>query len=95
MNEWVLMGVGDILLLHTDGLAEHRNTDDEYYPLLHTHGVGERRNADDDYYPRRLEQKLKAVKHQTAAEIFDAIRMDLLAFSRPADDITLVVIKRT
>ena len=24
MNEWVLMGAGDILLLHTDGLAEHR-----------------------------------------------------------------------
>jgi serine phosphatase RsbU (regulator of sigma subunit) len=32
--------------------------------------------------------------HQTAAEIFDAIRADLLDFSRPADDITLVAIKR-
>jgi serine phosphatase RsbU (regulator of sigma subunit) len=77
MNQWVLMGAGDILLLHTDGLVEHRNTDDA------------------EYYPQRLEQKLRAVKHQTAAEIFDAIRMDLLAFSRPADDVTLVVIKRT
>jgi serine phosphatase RsbU (regulator of sigma subunit) len=77
MNEWVLMGAGDILLLHTDGLVEHRNTDDA------------------EYYPQRLEQKLRAVKHQTAAEIFDAIRMDLLAFGRPADDVTLVVIKRT
>ena len=76
MNEWVLMGAGDILLLHTDGLVEHRN-------------------ADDDYYPQRLEQKLRDVKHQTAAEIFDAIKTDLLAFGRPADDITLVVIKRT
>lgn len=76
MNEWVLMGAGDILLLHTDGLAEHRNTDD-------------------DYSPRRLEEKLREVKHRTATEIFDAIRMDLLAFGRPADDITLVVIKRT
>jgi len=75
MNEWVLMGAGDILLLHTDGLVEHRN-------------------GDDDYYPQRLEQKLREVKHQTAAEIFDAIRADLLDFSRPADDITLVVIKR-
>jgi serine phosphatase RsbU (regulator of sigma subunit) len=77
MNQWVLMGAGDILLLHTDGLVEHRNTDDA------------------EYYPQRLEQKLRAVKHQTAAEIFEAIRMDLLAFSRPADDVTLVVIKRT
>ncbi len=75
MNEWALMGAGDILLLHTDGLVEHRN-------------------AAADYYPQRLEQKLREVKHQTAAEIFDAIRADLLDFSRPADDITLVVIKR-
>jgi serine phosphatase RsbU (regulator of sigma subunit) len=76
MNEWVLMGAGDILLLHTDGLVEHENTDEEYYP-------------------QRLEQQLRAVKHRTAAEIFDAIRTDLLAFGKPADDITLVVIKRT
>jgi len=76
LNEWVLMGTGDILLLHTDGLVDHRN-------------------ADDDYYPHRLEQKLRAVKHQTAAEIFEAIRTDLLAFGTPADDVTLVVIKRT
>jgi Serine phosphatase RsbU, regulator of sigma subunit len=76
MNEWVLTGAGDILLLYTDGLVEHRN-------------------GADDYYPQRFEQKLREVKHQTAAEIFDAIRADLLDFSRPADDITLVVIKRT
>ena len=76
MNEWLLMGVGDILLLHTDGLVEHRN-------------------ADDDYYPERLEQKLRAVKHQTAAEIFDAVSTDVQAFSAPEDDVTLVVIKRT
>jgi serine phosphatase RsbU (regulator of sigma subunit) len=75
MNEWVLMGAGDILLLHTDGLVDHRN-------------------ASDDYYPQRLEQKLRDVKHRTAADIYDAVTADLLAFGRPADDITLVVIKR-
>lgn len=32
MNEWVLMSTGDILLLNTDGLVEHRNGDDDYYP---------------------------------------------------------------
>ena len=32
MNEWVLMGQGDILLLHTDGLAEHRHGDEDYFP---------------------------------------------------------------
>jgi serine phosphatase RsbU (regulator of sigma subunit) len=76
MNQWVLMGAGDILLLHTDGLMEHCNADDC------------------DYYPGCLEQKLRDVKHQTAAEIFDAIRTEVLAFSKPRDDISLVVIKR-
>ena len=32
MNEWRIMGAGDILLLHTDGLTEHRRGDDEYAP---------------------------------------------------------------
>jgi len=32
MNEWTLMGEGDILLLHTDGLNEHRNGDIPYFP---------------------------------------------------------------
>jgi hypothetical protein len=75
MNQWVLMGEGDILLLHTDGLVEHRH-------------------AAADYYPARLEQKLRDVKHQTAADIFDAIKADLLAFGKPSDDISLVVVKR-
>jgi serine phosphatase RsbU (regulator of sigma subunit) len=75
MNQWVLMGQGDILLLHTDGLVEHRNA----------HGR---------YCPRHLEDTLRTVKHQTAVEIFEAIRADLLAFGKPADDISVVVIKR-
>ena len=33
MNKWRLMGAGDILLLHTDGLTEHRRgSDEEYVP---------------------------------------------------------------
>jgi len=73
-NEWWLMGAGDILLLHTDGLVEHA-AGDEYY------------------FPGRLEQKLREVKHLTAREILDAIEQDLLAFSPPTDDISIVVIK--
>jgi serine phosphatase RsbU (regulator of sigma subunit) len=33
INQWLLMGEGDILLLHTDGLAEHRRPGDPYCPL--------------------------------------------------------------
>jgi serine phosphatase RsbU (regulator of sigma subunit) len=32
VNEWWLMGAGDILLLHTDGLAEHARGDESYFP---------------------------------------------------------------
>jgi serine phosphatase RsbU (regulator of sigma subunit) len=31
-NEWWLMGAGDILLLHTDGLIEHSHGDEPYFP---------------------------------------------------------------
>lgn len=75
MNQWVLEGAGDILLLHTDGLVDHHN-------------------GDDGYYPERLELKLRDVKDRTSAEIFDAITADALAFGKPSDDISLVVIKR-
>ena len=32
LNEWTLMGVGDILLLYTDGLLDHARTDEGYFP---------------------------------------------------------------
>ena len=32
MNKWLLMGAGDILLLHTDGLTEHQRGDEAYVP---------------------------------------------------------------
>ena len=74
MNEWSLMGRGDILLLHTDGLSEHRAQDQHYFP-------------------GRLEQTLREVKHLGAREIYEAIKKDVLAFGRPTDDISIVVIK--
>jgi len=42
-----------------------------------------------------ISKKLREVKHQTAEEIFEAITLDLLAFTKPSDDVSLVVIKRT
>jgi serine phosphatase RsbU (regulator of sigma subunit) len=32
LNDWSLMGAGDILILHTDGLAEHRHGEQDYFP---------------------------------------------------------------
>lgn len=31
VNEWTLMGTGDILLLHTDGVREHARGDERYF----------------------------------------------------------------
>ncbi len=75
MNKWLIMGQGDILLLHTDGLSEHKR-------------------GDEDYVPERLEAVIRQVKHGSAKEVFEAVKADVLAFSPPADDVSLVVIKR-
>jgi serine phosphatase RsbU (regulator of sigma subunit) len=32
INEWTLMGRGDILLMHTDGLTEHEGPAGRYFP---------------------------------------------------------------
>lgn len=76
INVWTLEGSGDILLLYTDGLADHRRGDEEYFP-------------------DRLEDILRGVKGLSAHGIFEAIKVDVLDFGQPHDDISLVVIKRT
>jgi serine phosphatase RsbU (regulator of sigma subunit) len=75
VNEWFLMGEGDILMLPTDGLIEHRH-------------------RNDTYFPGRLEATLRRLKSLTAAEIVAGIKDDLVAFGPPADDISVVIIKR-
>lgn len=75
LNEWKLMGAGDILFLYTDGLSEHTRGSESYFPV-------------------RLEEVVRAVKHLPAREIVRAVKEDLLAFSNPSDDITMVAIKR-
>jgi len=32
LNQWTLMGIGDILLLYTDGLLEHARGNEQYFP---------------------------------------------------------------
>jgi serine phosphatase RsbU (regulator of sigma subunit) len=76
VNEWNLMGRGDILLLFTDGLTEHLR-------------------AGEAYFPKRLEEKVREVKHLNARAIFDAVKEHFLEFAQPSDDASFVVIKRT
>jgi serine phosphatase RsbU (regulator of sigma subunit) len=41
MNEWVILNGGDIFLLYTDGLAEHSNRGEEYFPQRLEHKIRE------------------------------------------------------
>ncbi|HEX4999002.1 MAG TPA: PP2C family protein-serine/threonine phosphatase [Terriglobia bacterium] len=75
LNEWRLIGSGDVLMLYTDGLLEHS------------------RNGE-PYFPRCLEQRMREVKHGSAAQIFNAVMTDMLDFAPPADDVSVVIIKR-
>jgi len=61
--------------------------------LLHTAGLIEHSRGDEPYFPNRLEDGMRAVKHLSAREILDGIYEDLLAFNKPSDDISVVVIK--
>ena len=75
LNEIDLIGSGDIMLIYTDGLAEHELNEEEYFP---TH----------------VENVLRAHKTESAKDIFEALKADVLAFTDPEDDISFVVIKR-
>jgi len=44
LNEWKLMGTGDILLLYTDGLLEHTNGSEAYFPRYLEEKVREVKN---------------------------------------------------
>ena len=75
LNDWALMGGGDILLLYTDGLAEHSR-------------------AGEPFVPFHLENTIRRAKRESARAIYDAVVENVLAFARPVDDVSLVVIKR-
>jgi serine phosphatase RsbU (regulator of sigma subunit) len=76
VNEVNLLGAGDILILHTDGLDEHTRKDGAVF------------------VPELLEETLRANKHLSAQEIYQSVIDRALAFAPPADDITVLVIKK-
>ena len=63
--------------------------------LLYTDGLLEHARDEEDYFPHRLEIMLRQVKDQSSEEIYEAIKDDVMAFNKPEDDISFVVIKRT
>jgi serine phosphatase RsbU (regulator of sigma subunit) len=62
--------------------------------LLFTDGLQEHARGDESYFPERLEQTIRGAKHLSAIDIVHAVLDDLRTFADPADDVSLVVIKK-
>jgi serine phosphatase RsbU (regulator of sigma subunit) len=60
--------------------------------LLHTDGLSE--HADGTFFPHRVEALLADARDASAGEICERLRAALLAAAPPADDITVVVLKK-
>jgi serine phosphatase RsbU (regulator of sigma subunit) len=62
--------------------------------LLYTDGLQEHTRGDDPYFPDRLEHTIRGAKHLSATDIVHTVLNDLRTFANPADDVSLVVIKK-
>jgi serine phosphatase RsbU (regulator of sigma subunit) len=62
--------------------------------LLYTDGLQEHTRGDDPYFPDRLEHTIRGAKHLSATYIVHTVLNDLRTFANPADDVSLVVIKK-
>jgi serine phosphatase RsbU (regulator of sigma subunit) len=63
--------------------------------LLYTDGLKEHEIDGKSYFPDRLESKVRECKKESARRILEEVKRDLLAFGPPADDVSLVVIKKS
>jgi serine phosphatase RsbU (regulator of sigma subunit) len=62
--------------------------------LLYTDGLQEHTRGDDPYFPDRLEHTIRGAKNLSATDIVHTVLDDLRTFANPADDVSLVVIKK-
>jgi serine phosphatase RsbU (regulator of sigma subunit) len=62
--------------------------------LLYTDGLQEHERAGEPYFPGRLEEAIRAAKHLSAVDIVHTVLDDLRTFADPADDVSLVAIKK-
>lgn len=62
--------------------------------VLITDGLTEHSQNGTDYVKSRFQDKLKECKHQSAQDIYNIIKADLLAFGEQGDDISMVFIKK-
>lgn len=80
VNTIKLESPGDIFILHTDGLSEHKNSQGVDYYF--------------ESGPCRLEELLKKINRLSAKEISEEIKKDIYEYGKIEDDISYVIIKR-
>jgi serine phosphatase RsbU (regulator of sigma subunit) len=62
--------------------------------LLYTDGLQEHSRGGERYFPERLEHTIRGAKHLSAADIVRTALDDVRTFANPADDLSLVAIKK-
>ena len=63
--------------------------------LLYTDGLSELTDGRQDYFPDSLENLLRRHRDSSARQIAEALKVDILAFACPHDDVSFVVIKKS
>jgi serine phosphatase RsbU (regulator of sigma subunit) len=62
--------------------------------VIYTDGLSEHEDENGRRFSATLEELLKSVKHLPASEISRELRKSILAFGKPGDDISYVVVKK-
>jgi serine phosphatase RsbU (regulator of sigma subunit) len=62
--------------------------------LLYTDGLKDHDRRGEPYFPGYLEATIRRTKHGSAVDIVNTVLEDVQAFANPADDLSLVVIKK-
>jgi serine phosphatase RsbU (regulator of sigma subunit) len=62
--------------------------------VLYTDGLKEHGTEKESYFPGRLEGKIREFKRESVRRILEEIKRDLLAFARPVDDVSCILIKK-
>ncbi|MFC2167824.1 PP2C family protein-serine/threonine phosphatase [Acidobacteriota bacterium] len=80
VNHLTITRPGDILLLYTDGVTEHTNSEGQYFYDSESGG--------------ELEKAIHRNRDLSSKELFSKIKESLMDFSEPQDDVSYILVKK-
>ncbi|MCJ7581078.1 MAG: serine/threonine-protein phosphatase [Candidatus Aminicenantes bacterium] len=80
VNQMMIEEPGDILLLYTDGITEHKNAEGKFFYDSESGG--------------ELEKTIHRNRDLSSKDLFARIKESLLEFSEPQDDVSYILIKK-